>query len=102
MKEQTGSKGNKIEKTQTQEPWVKWTPGEDAQLLQEVADGKTIAEIAMIHDRTVGGITSRIGRHKLLNTPNTSITSLTETARLRREIEVWKGMYHELFERLEK
>lgn len=38
----------------------KWTSGEDDELLIELNMGKSIEEISSIHQRTVGGITSRI------------------------------------------
>lgn len=41
----------------------RWTAEEDAQLAREVAEGRTVAEIAELHQRRPGGISSRI--HKL-------------------------------------
>lgn len=46
----------------------RWSAEEDAQLTREVADGRTVAEIAEIHQRRTGGISSRI-RKLGLNPP---------------------------------
>jgi DNA-binding transcriptional MerR regulator len=40
--------------------WTKWTTTEEATLLAEIKTTKTIAEIAKLHNRTVGAISSRL------------------------------------------
>lgn len=40
--------------------WTKWTTTEEATLLAEIKTIKTIAEIAKLHNRTVGAISSRL------------------------------------------
>lgn len=38
-----------------------WTSEEEEKLLQSLGDGKSVAEIAVEHERTPGGIISRMG-----------------------------------------
>jgi len=40
---------------------TRWSYEEDLFLLQELANGKTVLEIAILHGRTTGGISSRVG-----------------------------------------
>lgn len=42
----------------------RWTPTEDASLMDELAYGLSLEQIAEIHDRTLDGITRRIRRVK--------------------------------------
>jgi len=37
-----------------------WDPAEDQQLCEEFAAGKSIAELSQVHERTQGGIRSRL------------------------------------------
>ena len=39
---------------------ARWTPDEENQLLNEIKQGMDVAQIAHIHNRTVGGITGRM------------------------------------------
>lgn len=42
---------------------TKWMDTEDAQLINELKEGKTIAEIGVLHKRLRGGISARIRKH---------------------------------------
>lgn len=45
--------------------WKKWTTQEDLTLIEEFNQGLSVSEIAEKHNRTAGGIRSRIKKHKL-------------------------------------
>ena len=48
------------QKAQYQQAYVKWTPDEETRLRDEFANGKTIPEMATLHDRGEGAIKSRL------------------------------------------
>lgn len=47
--------------------WKKWTTQEDLTLIEEFNQGLSVSEIAEKHNRTAGGIRSRLKKHKLVD-----------------------------------
>jgi hypothetical protein len=68
---------------------AKWSDKEELELLNEINNNKTIKQIAEIHERTIGGINSRI-RHIAYNMykNNIPMSEIENKTRLtRKEIE---------------
>lgn len=63
----------KADKSETQHKedgftvWKKWTTQEDLTLIKEFNQGLSVSEIAEKHNRTAGGIRSRLKKHKLVD-----------------------------------
>ncbi len=62
---------------------MKWTNDEENQLLEELLDNLSIHDISIKHNRTIGGITSRIEHiaYKMY-TSNISITEISNKTKL--------------------
>lgn len=63
---------------------TRWTPQEDEKLLLSITNGKTTNEIALEHQRTVGGIESRLRTIaiRMLDVDKTPIENVSATLRL--------------------